>query len=238
MFLYIVLYLSLCRGTLGKGSKGKMHSDACRARIAEAMAVDPDGQRRLEEQQRRMEGAAGANPPENEVPENSEVGRAREAAFDDFENEHSKRRKIEETSASGRLTEVLGARNLGEDAGGDRKRGRSDSEVAATMYAIMKKKSADFRAQTGNRYMRSLECADWNKIVVNGEMFTILWKGGDQAGLSYRCPICKVEKDLHYKKSGITDDEGRRRLQAWAANCVPNHHYSILVADFFATLLS
>ena len=198
--------------------KVPMHSDACRARIAEAMAVDPDGQRRLEEQQRRMEGAAGANPPENEVPENSEVGRAREAAFDDFENEHSKRRKIEETSASGRLTEVLGARNLGEDAGGDRKRGRSDSEVAATVYATMKKKSADYL------YMRSLG-ADWNKIVVNGEMFTILWKGGDQAGLSYRCPICKVEKELHYKKSGITDVEGRRRLLAWAANCVPNHKY-------------
>ena len=187
----------------------KMHSDACRARIVEAMAVDPDGQRRLEEQQRRMEGAA-------------EVGRAREAAFDDFENEQSKRRKIEETSASGRLTELLGARNLGEDAGGDRKRGRSDSEVAATVYATMKKKSADFRAQTGNRYLY----ADWNKIVVNGEMFTVIWKGGDQAGLSYRCPICKVEKDLHYKKSGITDDEGRRRLLAWAANCVPNHKYT------------
>ena len=111
------------------------------------------------------------------------------------------------------------------------------------MYAIMKEKSADFRAQTGNRYTKTslivdkacakLEVASCdhasavnageNKIVVNGEMFTILRKDGDQAGLSYRCPICKVEKDLHYKKSGITDEEGRRRLLAWAANCVPNH---------------
>ena len=100
-----------CRGMQEYREIIPPHRDACRARIAEAMAVDPDGQRRLEEQQRRMEGAAGANPPENEVPENSEV-RAREAAFDDFENEHSKRRKIEETSASGRRSQKLNLRKV------------------------------------------------------------------------------------------------------------------------------
>ena len=62
-----------------------------------------------------------------------------------------------------------------------------------------------------------------NQIVVNGKMFTILRVGGKVSGLSYECPSCRIRKDLHYKNSGMTDDEGRRRLLAWAEACVPNH---------------
>ena len=49
-----------------------------------------------------------------------------------------------------------------------------------------------------------------NQIVVDGEMFTILKSKGEETGLSYKCPNCLVDKDLHHKRSGMTDAEARR----------------------------
>ena len=46
------------------------------------------------------------------------------------------------------------------------------------------------------------------------EMFTILKSNGEETGLSYKCPHCLVAKDLHHKRSGMTDAEARGRCIA------------------------
>ena len=64
-----------------------------------------------------------------------------------------------------------------------------------------------------------------NKVVIDGRTFTWVRRLGEIVALSLRCPTCNVEKDLHYKNSGMADAEAVQRLVNWSNRCQPNHKH-------------
>ena len=63
-----------------------------------------------------------------------------------------------------------------------------------------------------------------NAVDIHGLDGAILSTVGVFSGYSVRCP--GINKDLHFVRSGMHDEEGKRRLYEWAMACVPNHRFS------------
>ena len=73
-----------------------------------------------------------------------------------------------------------------------------------------------------------------NQEVIDGRIFTRLNVKNEYSGLSLKCQVCLVSKNLNYVKSKMPKSEAVRRLLAWETVCGPDHIRmgGILLSDF------
>ena len=97
------------------------------------------------------------------------------------------------------------------DAAGDPAPADASAD-AATPDAKRAREAATKRAAPGQNDIPIGEFKGW-----------ILNERGIMAGYSIECPNCLVRKNLNWVKSGMQEEEARRRLQHWAKDCKPSH---------------